>query len=200
MLLPLPIIKNMKLQIFLFILIVFPILTLAEQLPPFKVNAVYLNGENDAHEKLMQQASVIFEKVMNDKEFQEELKTKKFQFDRNDDPHRFLTTEQIVKKLFDGKELYESEVDNEADIYWTINNCGKSPTRGAGFPSRKQITTYRWFINSFKNDLAEITGHLAHEWTHKFGFIHQKNNNSKRPFTVPYSFGYLVRKHAKKYI
>lgn len=173
--------------------------------PLFRVTGEKIDGQNSIQEEKMKKALQIFEKVMNDTSFQEELKTLVFYFDVEDDPNRNLSTLEIIKKIYDAKEHYTPEADNNAQIYWKIEKRGfwsglfrGCSVIGYGEAGEKEITTYTCFYK--KADLNELTGHIAHEWSHKLGFDHKKNNHSRRNETVPYAFGYLIRKHATKYV
>lgn len=49
----------------------------------------------------------------------------------------------------------------------------------------------RYFFN--KADINEIAMNLVHEWTHKMGFDHDYKKTARRPYSVPYGVGYIVR-------
>lgn len=140
---------------------------------------------------------LFFEKVMNDKDFQTESLEKKSYFHKAKDSNQSLSTISIVYKLYNGKESHQTEFDHETDIYWQVKKL-KTTTIGSGYPSKKMIYIKPNFIN--KGNIAEIAGHIAHEWTHKFYFIDGNYRGKKRKYMVSYSFGYLVRKHAAKYL
>jgi hypothetical protein len=191
---------------FLFpIFLTFAVAAFGQSLPEFKVNALKLDGRNKARESKMRQALTIFEKVMNDTAFQSELQTLVFQFDVEDDPHRNLSNRQIVEKIYAAKEHYKTHENNTADIYWVakkrnffVSAFAGCSVLGYGDEDGDEIFTYPCFLDN--NDLPEIAGHIAHEWTHKLGFAQDFDNHPKRDETVSYAFGYLIRKHLKKYL
>lgn len=191
----------------IYTMFIFGINSLAQtnfEFPIFRVTTEKIQGKNSIQEEKMKKALLIFEKVMNDKSFQEDLQKLTFHFDIEDDPNRNLTTSQIVKTLYEAKEHYSTKPDNNAQIYWYIqkrnffSNLFKGcSTIGYGEETEKEINTYTCFIN--RADLPELAGHISHEWSHKIGFAHKQKRHNRRNETVPYAFGYLVRKHAKKH-
>ncbi len=193
----------MILRILVLVLITLPTFAFGQQLPIFQVYTSKVEGLKPEWETKMKLTLSIFEKVMNDKDFQKELGELKFHSDVDTDPNKNLTTKQIIEKIYAAEEFYNSESDNKADIYWIIEKKGKPwfskhPAIGYGNETEREIYTYSWFLKS--GDLTEIVGHISHEWTHKIGFVHQFNPHDRRPETVPYAFGSLVEKHAQKYV
>lgn len=193
----------MILKSLLLMLIAFPVCTLGQQLSQFHVQAAKIDGLKPAQEEKMKLALLVFEKVMNDKDFQKELADLKFYSDTDDDPNKTLNASQMVEKIYAAKEFYNSQADYKADVYWLIKKkrkplFSKYPAIGYGNETEKEIYTYSWYLE--KAVLAEIVGHIAHEWTHKLGFVHQFEPHKRRDETLPYAFGYLVEKHSTKYI
>lgn len=204
----------MKLSVLTTIIIVFPLLTFGQQFPPFKVKAIEVKGLTIIQTEKMKRATVIFEKVMNDMEFQEELKIKTFKSDRPDDLIQNPTSEQVIEKIYGASEpYYQPETNHTADIYWyevkqswwqrnvSNRNCktiGYSYLQRNGY--EQKIFSYDCFLGNKKTEFSKIVGHIAHEWSHKLGFQHQTDPHPERPLTVPYTFGDLVAKYAEKYI
>jgi hypothetical protein len=172
----------------------------------FQVDAKQIKGKTAAQEGKMRRALMAFEKVMNDELFQKELLDLKFYSDTPDDPNRNLTDEQVVKKIYAAQEHYTSEENNKADIYWLSKKRSRWVTLftgcsvlGFGDEENKEVYTYSCFLDGKDTELTDIVGHIAHEWTHKLGFVHQYDDHPRRNETVSYAFGILVSKHAEKY-
>jgi len=183
-----------------FSLLVISTSTYAQELPQFNVRAVRLRATDSRDENRMRQALQIFEKVMNDTAFQRKLLDTTFVFDLPDDPMRTLSPKQICDTLFSGKEWYDTDTDHTADIFWECTKRRIRPpftsTIGYGNPNDSTINTYIFFVRNRK--MQDIVGNLAHEWSHKIGFDHRPDNHPERERTVPYLFGNLVEKFAKK--
>jgi hypothetical protein len=173
----------------------------AQNLPHFTVRAVQFSTISDQDRQRMLKAIQVFENVMNDKEFQKALLDTTFLFDLPDDPMRTLTTKQIVDTLYSGKEWYHNSVDNTADIIWYCTKRKRKPpfttAIGYGLENDSIIHTYIFFLRGTL--LSGIVANLAHEWSHKVGFDHQDKDYDKRDESVPYLFGNLVERFAKKY-
>ncbi|HEY5746105.1 MAG TPA: hypothetical protein VIU12_08525 [Chryseolinea sp.] len=178
------------------------ITTPVQDLPIFHVKGAKLTAKYQDDKEKMTDALRIFEKVMNDKMFQKKLSDTAFLFDLPEDPMRTLSSRQIVATLFSGKEWYHTDADNTADIIW---NCSKRKHKpplttaiGYGDENDSTINTYIFFVRHEK--MEDIVNNLAHEWSHKVGFDHQKKKHPERDKTVPYLFGDLVGEFSKKYL
>ena len=190
----------------LLLLIALPVLAVGQQFPVFRVNAIEIKGRNVSQTEKMKRAASIFENVLNDAEFQKELETESFKSDRDDDLIPNPTAGRVIEKIYEAGERYKPEPNNAADIYWFAKKTGfwervtdRCNTIGFGYPGVKEIYTYTCLLDE-KDSMAKLVGHIAHEWSHKLGFVHQAKDHSDIYRTVPYVFGDLVAKHAVKWI
>jgi len=184
----------------------FPVLVSGQQFPVFSVNLIEIEGKTAAQTEKMKRAAKIFERVMNDPEFQGELRSQTFKSDDDDDLITDPTAEQVIEKIYAAAELYKPEPNNTADIYWYAKKTGfwrkitdKCDTIGYGFQGQKSIYTYTCLLDE-KDSMAKLVGHIAHEWSHKLGFTHRDDDDSGIDLTVPYVFGDLVARHAARWI
>lgn len=186
----------------MFLIFSIPFLALGQS---FNVSADSINGLNEKRKTTMLMAIEVFKQVMNAPDFKKKLLKKKFYYDRKEDPNKDLTTAEIVNKIFRGEEKFKKDADFRANIYWIVKECErpknqKRPALGAGLRENPFFFyTNSWFIDDPKK-FNNLVGHLAHEWSHKLGFMHEEKHHKKRPGTVPYSFGYLVATYAKIYL
>ncbi len=175
-----------------------------QSLPILRVKGDSLKGINNADLAKMKAALRLFEEVMNDTSFQNALLSKSFYFDVPGDQNKLLNTKEIVDKIYGAKEFYRDTADRVANLVWVIEQKKKpmftrNPAIGYGDAGEVEIYTYTWFFNKEEPEsLADIAGHIAHEWSHKLGFQHLFNPHKKRKYTVPYAFGYLVKEYALK--
>jgi len=190
----------------LLLTIALPAAALGQHLPVFRVNAIEIRGKTASQTEKMKLAARIFEKVLNDPEFQKELATKTFKSDREDDLVPNPTATQVIEKIYEGSERYKPEHNHAADIYWYAEKksfwkrlTGNCDTIGYGYPGERKIFTYTCLIDE-EGSMAELVGNLAHEWSHKLGFRHRADDHSEKYETVPYVFGDLVEEHAAKWI
>lgn len=146
----------MKLKTTVLLILLMPVWLIASELPPFKVNVREIKEASALHEADMRKACKLFEKIMNDSEFQKKLLATTFYFHGKKDPNYKLTTAQIADKIYSGKESYEADTDHEADIFWELfEDFDYAETIGSGFPSKPEIYTRPSFIN--KRNMADIT-------------------------------------------
>jgi len=100
------------------------------------------------------------------------------------------TNEEVYNKIMSGSETLSPEVDNEADIFLQIRRKYSRNVIGYTNGTKFQYTYINWFN---KMSIEALAGHLAHEWTHRVCFVHDKRNSYSRQFSVPYACGYFVR-------
>jgi hypothetical protein len=173
--------------------------------PMFLVQADEIDGLTPEREIIMKKVMKIFEKVMNDIAFQNDIASFSYEYDVDGDPNANMTPLQVATKLMDGAEVYKTDIDHTANLHWFIEFHRKplrflhpDPPIGYGDPGKISIYTYSWFFD--EGDIAGITGHIAHEWSHKVGFDHDPNNHPGRENTVPYAFGYMVEQYAANFV
>lgn len=167
----------------------------------FAVRADSLSGHTPDRTTRMKQALAIWQQVMRDTSFQRELRTTNFAFDVAGDQNRFLSSAEIADKIYQGREFYHDSIDFTANLHWIIEMkkkpfLSRHPAIGYGEAGDVEIFTYSWYFD--RASLAEIAGHIAHEWSHKIGFQHLYVRHKNRDKTVPYTFGNLVQKYAER--
>lgn len=167
----------------------------------FIVKGDRLSGLTPERTARMKQALLIWQQVMRDTTFQRELRSTNFAFDVAGDQNRFLSSAEITDKIYQGREFYKDSIDFTANLHWIIEVKNKPflsrhPAIGYGEAGDVEIFTYSWYFD--RASLADIAGHIAHEWSHKIGFQHLYVRHKNRDKTVPYTFGNLVKKYAEQ--
>lgn len=201
----------MKLTTLLLCIFVLPVFAVGQGLPRFEVKAKRVEGKTAAQVEKMKRALIIFEQVMNDECFQNELLGSRFYSDRDNDPYKSWSTQQVVKKIYEAAEEHDNSAPNYiADINWIVKGRGffartiydrDCSTIGKfDYEKENAIVTYTCFFDDEDKEFSLIVGHVAHEWTHALGFVHEFDYHPRRDETVPYTFGYIVSKYAEKYI
>lgn len=131
------------------------------------------------------------EKVINSDEFKEAVYSFEYngkkQFVDNDGK----TNEEIFAVIMAGKERLTPEMDFKWNLNYRIGPLGNNVIAQTS-PSIKTVTLnslkYYKFLDS------NFAGTICHEQLHKLGFDHSFNNNSARPYSVPYGIGTLCTK------
>lgn len=108
-----------------------------------------------------------------------------------------LTNAQIYQSILDGAEKLQPSKNNRMDVgvklyYQSSNVVGYTST------SITYINVNTKYFNSY--DINEVAGNLFHEWLHKLGYGHDASVIAKRPYSVPYAIGYLIRDLGKSFI
>jgi len=133
-------------------------------------------------------------KVINSKEFEQKITNYKWTsggvtyntFKKNEG----LTNEEIFEKFMSGADQFNTEKDNDIDLYTTLYYSSRS-TVGYTYPNTFKTWINRKFFSQFS--LAGIVGNVIHEYLHNVGFGHSSGYNSTRKHTVPYAYGYVAR-------
>lgn len=106
------------------------------------------------------------------------------------------TPAQVYKHMMDGNETLQNTVDNEMDLevrFYYANNS----TVGYTYSSVKYIYVNTKFFDSYK--LSSVAANMIHEWLHKLGYGHDSSSTSRRPYSVPYGVGSIMRSIGDKY-
>jgi len=158
-----------------------------------------LRNFSEVNERKMRAAIQLLERVVNSDEFKEAVLNFTYAGKSEYVQNNGMTNEQIYQHLMTGKENLYPEVDLEMDLDVSLykQSWGRCSVVGYTTPSSPRIYVNRCFFNGF--ELQEIAGNLFHEWVHKMGFGHDFKPTTRRPFSVPYALGYLVRTIGAKY-
>lgn len=107
------------------------------------------------------------------------------------------TNSQIYQSILDAAEklrpVKNNVLDLEAELYYANNSVV-----GYTNPSVTQIWVNRKFFDQY--DPNQVAGNLFHEWLHKLGYGHDSSATAKRPYSVPYAVGYMIRDIGKKFL
>lgn len=108
-----------------------------------------------------------------------------------------LTNSQIYQSILDAAESLRPIKNNTMDLgvklYYAANTVV-----GYTNPSITYINVNTKFFNSFSAN--QVAGNLFHEWLHKIGYDHDSAATARRPYSVPYAVGYIVRDLGKSFL
>lgn len=107
-----------------------------------------------------------------------------------------LSNKQIYNKILTAAEKLKPTRDNEMDLDLELYTDNNSNTVGYTYPNTNRVWMNSKYFN--QNSAALVTTNMMHEWLHKLGFDHDAKVTTKRPYSVPYAIGYIVRDLAKK--
>lgn len=164
-----------------------------------KIELHKIAGGTKEQRDLYKTAIIRLEEAMNSKEFED--KVKKFKYTKPDGEivshfkeNGMLNNEAIYSLIMSGKDKFNRDADYDIDLSVTLYNKRFTSAIGYTYPNtfKTWVNTKFWNKPSFKHVVAGISGNIAHEGMHNFGFSHAYKNNPTRAFTVPYAVGNIV--------
>lgn len=100
------------------------------------------------------------------------------------------TNAQIYQSILEAAETLRpaknNTMDLEVELYYADNNVV-----GYTYTSVTQIWVNTKFFNQYA--VNSVSGNLFHEWLHKLGYGHDSDATARRPYSVPYAIGYIIR-------
>jgi hypothetical protein len=141
-------------------------------------------------------AKHLIEVVLNSHEFKSKVLNFKFRGKKQFVQNNGMSNRQIYETLMAGAERFpksseaNQQMDVDLEIYfpkWWQNQ----KVLGYTTPDDPIIHINRSFYSSA--EVQDLAMNIVHEWCHKVGFDHDFKTNDRRPYTVPYAIGYLVR-------
>ena len=149
-----------------------------------------------AGRKKINSAAELIKEVVASEEFKNKVLNHKYNGKKQFANNQGLTNKQIYNKILNGAEKLNKVADNEMDLELELYTDNDSNTVGYTFPNTNRVWMNSKYFN--KNTPALVTTNMMHEWLHKLGFGHDAEVTAKRPYSVPYAVGYIVRDLAKK--
>lgn len=97
---------------------------------------------------------------------------------------------QIYQSILDAAEKLTPTKNNTMDVGVKLY-YENSSTVGWTSTGITYINVNTKYFNSYA--INSVASNLFHEWLHKLGYGHDAAATAKRPYSVPYAVGYLVR-------
>ena len=102
-----------------------------------------------------------------------------------------MNNSQIYNKFMSGAERLFPRRDKKMDLDITMYYEDTNVV-GYTYQNTPRIWVNSKFFNSFS--YASIAGNITHEWLHKVGFVHDFESTARRPYSVPYAVGKILRR------
>lgn len=171
--------------------------TLPAKALSFKVNVSYLSGFETSDETKYNKAVALVKKVVATEAFRKAVLNHTYggvkQFVQNNGQ----TNEQIYQNILDAAEKLTPAKNNTLDVgvklYYENNSVVGYTSSGITYinVNTKYFDTYA--VNS-------VASNLFHEWLHKVGYGHDSTATARRPYSVPYAVGYIIRDIGKSFL
>jgi len=163
----------------------------------FKTNVNYLSGFSQSDEQKYDKAVALVKKVVATEAFRKKVLNHTYGGSKTFVQNNGLSNAQIYQAILDAAEKLTPAKNNTMDVgvklYYT-NNSVVGYTNG----SITYINVNTKFFNSY--GIHEVAGNLFHEWLHKLGYGHDSNATARRPYSVPYVVGYMIRDIGKSFL
>jgi hypothetical protein len=104
---------------------------------------------------------------------------------------------QIYQSILDAAEKLKPVKNHTMDLGVKMY-YDDSVVVGYTTPSITYINVNRKFFNNYSAN--QVAGNLFHEWLHKIGYDHDSDATARRPYSVPYAIGYIVRDLGKSFL
>lgn len=150
-----------------------------------------LTGFSQKHEEKIQEAKELIKKVIASQEFKDQVLGYTYQDKRQFADNNGLTNEQVYQKILEASEKFTPGKDNQMNLYLKSYSDQGSTTVGYTYKNVKHVWMNTKYLSNYPP--AKITTNMVHEWLHKIGFGHDVEKTAKRPHSVPYAVGYIVR-------
>lgn len=162
----------------------------------FKTNVLLYNLTASQEDKY-NDAVALVKKVVGTEAFRKAVLNHTYNGSKQYANNNGLTNSQIYQSILDAAEKLTPAKNNTLDVgvkfYYTNNSVvGYTNT------SITYINVNTKFFNSY--DINEVAGNLFHEWLHKLGYGHDSSATTRRPYSVPYAVGYMIRNIGKNFL
>lgn len=163
----------------------------------FKTNVSYLSGFSKSDEEKYDEAVALVKKVIATKAFRTRVLNHTYNGAKTFVQNNGRTNAQIYQFILDGAEKLTPKKNNTLDVgvklYYTNNNV-VGYTNG----SITYINVNTKFFDKYA--AHQVAGNLFHEWLHKQGYGHDSTATARRPYSVPYAIGYMIRDIGKNFL
>lgn len=157
----------------------------------FKTSGVnYLGSMTSSQQRKFENALEVVRLVVTTEEFKNRVLNHKYNGIKQFANNNGLTNTQIYKKILEAAETFKLAKNNTMDMGVELYTASTNVV-GYTYPSSTQIWVNTKFFNIYT--AAGVANNLVHEWLHKLGFGHDSSATTRRPYSVPYAIGYIVK-------
>lgn len=162
----------------------------------FKTNLNYMNLTSTQITKYNKAVSIV-KKVVGTEAFRKKVLNFRYAGKTQFADNKGRTNSEIYQSILDAAETLKPVKNNTMDLGVKMYYQASSVV-GYTNPSITYINVNTKFFNSYTAN--QVAGNLFHEWLHKLGYGHDASATTKRPYSVPYAVGYMIRDLGKSFL
>lgn len=163
----------------------------------FKTNVKYLSGFDASDENKYNQAVALVKKVVATEEFRNKVLAFTYGGVKAFVQNNGLTNEEIYQDILEAAETLQPAKNNTLDVGVKLY-YEASTVVGYTSSSITYINVNTKFFDTYA--INSVAGNLFHEWLHKLGYSHDSAATARRPYSVPYAIGYMIRDIGKSFL
>ncbi len=174
-----------------------PVSTLPALALSFKTNVMYLSGFSTSDEMKYDKAVALVKKVVATEAFRTRVLNHTYGGVKTFVQNNGFSNAQIYQAILDAAEKLTPSKNNTLDVgvkLYYANNSVVGYTNG----SITYINVNTKFFDTYA--INSVAANLFHEWLHKLGYGHDASATARRPYSVPYAIGYIIRDIGKNFI
>ncbi len=163
----------------------------------FKTNVSYLSGFESSDEDKYDQAVTLVKKVVATEAFRTAVLNHTYGGAKTFVQNNSLTNAQIYQSCLDAAEKLTPSKNNTMDVGVKLY-YENSTTVGYTSTAVSYINVNTKFFDTYA--INSVAANLFHEWLHKLGYSHDVAATARRPYSVPYGIGTIIRTLGKNFI
>lgn len=162
----------------------------------YKTNVTYMNL-TAAQKTKYNKAVAIVKKVVATEAFRTRVLNYRYAGIKQFANNGGKTNAQIYQSILDAAEKLKPAKNNTMDVGVKMYYASNSVV-GYTNTSISYINVNTKFFNSYAAN--QVAANLFHEWLHKIGYGHDSASTARRPYSVPYAVGYMIRDIGKSFL
>ena len=174
-----------------------PVSSVPAQALSFKTNVSYMTGFDANDIEKYNKAVTLVKKVVATEAFRTAVLNHTYGGVKTFVQNNGLTNAQVYQSILDAAEKLTPAKNNTLDVgvklYYQNNNV-------VGYTSTNitYINVNTKFFDTYA--INSVASNLFHEWLHKVGYGHDAAATARRPYSVPYAIGTIIRTVGKNFL